>query len=218
MYFLDIFTALNLFYPPLIIIQLASIWGTFFLVKKWFGQFQELRELRKILDAFPATKADLLLDYKIGENDITRIEGIEHKSELTLALSESKNKLIIISGFISDYVVLKNKKFLPMLEDCLSRGVIVYLGYGEKVSYGSAQDYQKAIIQLEKLKVRFTNLLIKKFNNHQKLLIKDSDYMICGSFNWLSNYKVKRDELSFKFTNQPAIMTEISIVEKLFEE
>ena len=43
--FWTFFTALNLFYPPLMIIQLASIWGTFFLVKKWFGQFQELREL-----------------------------------------------------------------------------------------------------------------------------------------------------------------------------
>lgn len=215
--FWTFFTALNLFYPPLIIIQLASIWGTFFIIKKWFGQLQELRELRKILAAFPAIRADLLLDYKNGENDITRIDGKNHKSELILALNESKNKLIIISGFISKYVISRDKKFLPMLEDCLSRGVIVYLGYGEWPSY-EENEARRSLIQLKELKERFPNLLIKKFHNHTKLLIKDSDYMICGSFNWLSNNKVKRDELSFKFTNQPAIMTETSIIMELFEE
>ena len=42
------------------------------------------------------------------------------------------------------------------------------------------------------------NLYIYEFDNHYKSLVKDSDYFLVGSINWLSNSRGKNFERAWK--------------------
>ncbi len=106
----------------------------------------------------------------------------EHPPLLREALETANKRLIIISPWITDAVV--DADFLRRLKALLEKGVGVHIGYG----LGEDKPNQvRALQELHKLAAGRTNLSIVRLGDtHAKILIKDSDWLVTTSFNWLS--------------------------------
>jgi hypothetical protein len=192
-------TVVLLLYPPLVVTQLGFTWGTFALCAFMAGNRQEINELKAALSTYPASMQNRVEDHARGCT-IDKIIGKAHKRELSSAAKEASRELVILSGWLTSSVV--NDLFVRTLEDAMSRGVKIYIGYGWEDWNGSHSESASsadAIFRLNALKKKNPNAIhIAKFANHQKILIKDNDYIICGSNNWLSNNAFRNSEISMK--------------------
>ncbi|MEQ9410693.1 MAG: phospholipase D-like domain-containing protein [Fuerstiella sp.] len=143
----------------------------------------KIEELKKLLAEQPA---QMLRTYECGKI-------------LNEAIANAKQKLLIVSAFLSRQVV--NASFIERLEGCLKRGVQVWIGFGfgdggkrERYDWTDAED---ALKQLRKrYKKQF--ILHDLKNSHEKILIVDDAYVVVGSYNWLSfqqdkNSKYRRE-------------------------
>ncbi|MFC1594689.1 phospholipase D-like domain-containing protein [Candidatus Omnitrophota bacterium] len=124
----------------------------------------------------------------------------QHMFELYEAIRLAEASVIILSGWARSYVV--NDKLISALEEAIKRNVSIYIGYGFKDSRNVQQQDDRAK-QAEKSLLRLQsrypqNVFIGKFDCHDKLLIKDEDYYIIGSNNWLSNSGFRNSERSTK--------------------
>lgn len=133
------------------------------------------------------------------------VAGAEHKLELSSALKDVKKDLYIASGFLSSNVV--NESFIQNLESALSRDVNVRLIFSSVKSHSDwmKPDYQKALESLTLLSEKYPRLELIQKHTHQKGIVVDHRYAITGSFNFLSNEKVTREETSFKVYEAEAI-------------
>lgn len=197
---------------PLTYIQLIFTWGTYLLSWVFFNQrkkIHELTELTNTLKNYPKINPkEIRKKYNKDKQIIIQIEGKAHKKELIDSINNSKEDLIILSGWISDYVIMKNEEFLPSLISALKKGVNVYLGYGYETSGKHESRYAtKALKEFESLEDKYSNLKIKVFATHKKLIIKDDEYIICGSFNWLSNNSVNNEEASLKIKDLDTVIS-----------
>lgn len=127
---------------------------------------------------------------------VSRLYGAEaHAEQLKKAMRNAKESIIILCGWVTDYVI--DDEFKVLLKDALERGVNVYIGYGY-VAANEAKPRNDAQKRAEDY--LYKNLLpwcveqdpkgilkVVKHPNHAKILIRDEEYAICGSFNWLSN-------------------------------
>ena len=133
------------------------------------------------------------------------IDGVTNlKSELDSALATAKERILIMSGWASSYVI--DDAFIQNCMTLLSSGTEVHLGFG----YNSSSDRRKpewekrGRQQVGNLMTRALeekvdhNLYIYEFDNHYKSLVKDSDYFLVGSINWLSNSRGKNFERAWK--------------------
>ncbi|SPA25382.1 conserved hypothetical protein [Cupriavidus taiwanensis] len=136
----------------------------------------------------------------------------EHPGLLKKALTRSKNRLLIISPWITHHVI--DNMFVLSLEALLRNGVDVTIGYGLAEEEGTkvvdrakpkpAITYQ-AEQELSKIQKRFDNFkLVFLGNTHRKLLVSDDSFAVVTSFNWLSfrgdPSKKARDEFGFLVT------------------
>lgn len=135
------------------------------------------------------------------QNELTQfpvrpVSVFEHPPLLDEALTNSNERLMIIAPWIRTKVVDFN--FINKLEKLLQKGTKVYIGYG----IGDGKNDPGAIRKLERLYEKYTNFTFKEFGNtHAKVLLSDSEFVVVGSFNWLS-FKgdpnaIFRDEQSF---------------------
>jgi phosphatidylserine/phosphatidylglycerophosphate/cardiolipin synthase-like enzyme len=133
---------------------------------------EERRKLKQKLD-------QLKTQSKISEI----IHTYEHRNYLFKALKEAKQRLMIVSPWITGYVVDQN--FLEMLEETLKKKIQVYIFYGIKSS--SQQNNPISIQKLEELSTQYKNLRFEKVKNtHRKILVCDAEFGIVTSFNFLS--------------------------------
>ena len=97
------------------------------------------------------------------------------------------------------------------LKKAVNRGIKIYIGYGWQYPSGQNQQSSREIEALKLIDdVNETNkgmgkIICKKFPNHSKILLCDSQYAICGSANWLSNTGYHNREVSVKITDQKII-------------
>ena len=118
----------------------------------------------------------------------------EHPRLLTAALTQSKNRLLIVSPWINHHVV--DDRFVRSLEALLRNGVDVYIGYGlgtnEDIKGNDKARGQPPITpeverEFDDLRKRFDNLTVKCVGNtHRKQLVSDDKFAVITSFNWLS--------------------------------
>lgn len=136
---------------------------------------------------------------------LSPIDGLENlKSELDFALKNAEQRLLIMSGWASSYVI--NTQFIDNCLKLMSRGVEIHIGFGyDTTSDKKMPDWEKKgrsqVNQLMKQAIDQdleNNLFIYEFDNHYKSLVKDSDYFITGSINWLSNSRGKNYERAWK--------------------
>lgn len=62
------------------------------------------------------------------------------------------------------------------------------------------------------------NIHIGEFSNHEKMLIKDSDYVVYGSNNWLANKSFKNSEHSSVIHSSELSEKEFARISKLIIE
>jgi hypothetical protein len=133
------------------------------------------------------------------------IAEAQHKSALAAAFKDVRTILFIASGFLSSRVV--NKAFIEKLETVLRKNVSVKLIFSDIRSHSDwmKSGYSQALDSLTALSKIYPNLELIQKHTHQKGIVVDLQYAIVGSFNFLSNHKVVRDESSVKLYESEAI-------------
>ena len=219
-----IWTLIKIPYPPLNYFQFANILISYFLITKIFTNFQnkdqEIKNERRQKNEIETRLKTLENEYGLKLKSINKQKEIKfiedhetHVNTLSDALSKSKDRIIILSGWVTDRVI--DNTFKNLLLDALKRGVDIYVGYGyqskidKKISRAEQKNAESALHDLQSWCSKFKpdgRLNIYNFPNHQKLLISDEKYMVCGSFNWLSNSGYSKNvELSIGVTHQETI-------------
>ncbi|MFA0164999.1 phospholipase D-like domain-containing protein [Vibrio breoganii] len=156
----------------------------------------------------PSCKESDWLFYKeeVESNEV--IHGKQHIAELDHALNTANYELIIVSGFISTYVV--DAIFLAKLAKLLDKRVRVCLIYPD-ISRHNSNDwmykgFKEADYALKQLASRYPKLELMNSKTHQKTIIVDRSYAIVGSYNFLMNATAERnEEASVKFHDQGTI-------------
>ncbi|MBZ7987974.1 phospholipase D-like domain-containing protein [Campylobacter canadensis] len=122
------------------------------------------------------------LDIKDGQI----IDECSHKKYFKYILENAKNDIYIQSPWIRFQVL---NEYLDYIKSALSRKVNIHIKYG--IENKSKRD-NKAIIDKKaeevfiELKNNYANFKTYKDNSHEKFIICDNDFIINGSFNWLS--------------------------------
>jgi hypothetical protein len=145
----------------------------------------EIAQLREQLEA--AQKRLEALTEANKRRQVRDLYMLDHPPLLVDALDTAKERLLIISPWI--YGVVVDNVFLGKLEALLRRGVNVLIGYGinedeTKLKRQPDVDARKKLAELAR---RNPNFVLKRLGNtHAKVLLKDREYVVVTSFNWLS--------------------------------
>ena len=126
------------------------------------------------------------------------------KAELNSALETAQDRVLIMSGWASRYVI--DEQFIQRCIKLLESKAELHIGFGyDSSSDKKMPDWEKEgrrqIGKLMKIALKKEiddRLFIYEFDNHYKSLVKDNDYFLTGSFNWLSNSKGKNFERAWK--------------------
>lgn len=135
----------------------------------------------------------------LNQLPVRSLSVFEHPALLDRALTDSKQRLMIISPWVLPRVI--DRSFLQKLRRLLEGGVRVYIGYG----IGNNTIHKDIAADLKQLSKTYSNFTLKKLGDtHAKLLLSDKSFVVLGSFNWLS-FKgdpsaTFRDEQSFYVT------------------
>lgn len=137
-----------------------------------------------------ATERIRFLEKKIDEMKNERkgadriLSTYDHRPLLLDALENACNTVVIVSPWIK-YGGLDNE-ILGRIEKALQRKTQVVIGYGISEKEDSDKGILQRLADIQK-KGHGKNLhLVKLSNTHEKVLIKDNEYMVITSFNWLS--------------------------------
>lgn len=154
--------------------------------KAEFERARETADQSGAEDSLRASEAELAKAIeKHSLAEVRHVEVYEHAALLQNALDGAEHRLLIISPWIRASVV--DEYFLGRLVALLKRGVEVAIGYGLGRDDGERQPDLAARERLHDLASKHTNLTVTRLGDtHAKVLIKDSEYSVVSSFNWLS--------------------------------
>lgn len=216
--FWTLWTVVLLFHPPLIFTQLAFTWGSYLICR----QLSENRRKIKELEACSSEYGDDFRKRILAaghESAFEVVDGREHWKELKHAITSARNEVVILSGWISSNVL--DRDLLQLIERRIRDGVTFFFGYGWRNSKGEHAGFEStdsAIQALKRLTLKHPeNIFIHSFPNHEKLLIKDRDYVICGSNNWLSNRGFRNSERSVKIFSTHLAATETERIKRMVQ-
>ncbi len=169
-------------------------------------------------------------EQKLTNNDITfeRVPTVENKSQIeTLsiwetkakfleAIQSAKEKLLIESPWIKSAAL----NYIPEIEKALKRKVNVMVLYGIE---GNDEHDEKAKKEMKRLEQNFNNFKLihlpthfestgnkNMVGSHKKLVIKDNEYYIHGSFNFLSFNKNEGQ----KVANEETLLIRVEVAKK----
>jgi predicted transcriptional regulator len=140
------------------------------------------------------------------------VEVFEHPNYLEDALTNSRERLMIISPWIRARVV--NERFIRTIKTALDRGVDIYIGYGIGDEGGRESNWDReAIKKLEGLATSNEHFHFQYFGDtHAKVLVCDNRWVITTSFNWLSfagdPNMAFRDERGI-FSSSPTVIAQL---------
>ena len=126
---------------------------------------------------------EIKLEIDIAEGKT--LETSEHKSYILYVLRNAKNAIYIHSPWVRYNVLQEYEKDI---ESALKRNIKVTIKYGLK----PRNKHDKKPIDTESTKLfdkwskEYPNFEAIPDDNHSKILVFDSEFMIVGSFNWLS--------------------------------
>lgn len=108
------------------------------------------------------------------------LKNEEIRNYFEKAINESHNELLIISPWISTYVINGLKE---LLDEAINRGVTI------KIIYGFGKDDR--LVESRNAATELSNcysgkIITKEMNTHYKLVISDNSFYIQGSYNFLS--------------------------------
>lgn len=137
-----------------------------------------------------ATERIRFLEKKIDEMKNERkgadriLSTYDHRPLFLDALDNAQNMVVIVSPWIKSGGM--NNEILGRIERALQRGTRVIIGYGISEKEDSDRWILQRLTDIQKKKYGDKLLLVKLSNTHEKVLIKDNEYMVITSFNWLS--------------------------------
>lgn len=122
----------------------------------------------------------------VGSKPVRPLPVYEHPAVLEEAISKASKRLLVVSPWIRRAVVDRN--FLRSIRQACGRGVKVSIGYGLGSDDISEKAWdEEARQELEGLAKELALLQVCRLGDtHAKVLIKDSEYFVITSFNWLS--------------------------------
>ncbi len=129
----------------------------------------------------------------------------DHRKELFSQLSETNSSLVILSGWVSGYGVdYKTKRMITRL---LKSNIEVTLGWGYTKNNEKPAAFTHTETWLKNLQRQYpSHLHLLYFRNHSKIIVRDDEEAVVGSFNWLSNNgRSRNDELSLVITDKETI-------------
>lgn len=122
-----------------------------------------------------------LLEAERGSTEVLQMH--EHRPKLLEAVRSAKEQLIIISPWLNSHAV--DYELRQEIGQALKRGITILIGYGFSEP---DQNEARTIKSLQKVAAGKRGMI--KFYRvgdvHSKVLICDDQFMIMGSFNWLS--------------------------------
>ena len=145
----------------------------------------------------------------------------QHIEFLYDTLQNAQESVCILSGTATSYVV--DNEFKDTLMDCLKRGVNIYIGYGYSSSFNKqskegynikAEQDLKKLVEFSKQKNLKGEIFVAEYKNHSKMLICDDKYVVCGSYNWLSNARGYNAERSYVISDKKRVGEESEIIKK----
>lgn len=137
-----------------------------------------------------STERICFLEKKIDEINNERkgadrvLSTYDHRPLLLDALDTAQNIVVIVSPWIKSGGL--NNEILGRIEKALQRNTQVIIGYGISKKEDSDKWVLQRLIDIQKKKHGNKLRVIKLSNTHEKVLIKDNEYMVITSFNWLS--------------------------------
>jgi hypothetical protein len=176
----------------------------------------ETAELRKAAENAAQAAAQRLAESQatLAQPTTRHLSVFEHRPLLELALRGTKERLLIISPWLSPEVV--DRVFLSDLEALLKGGVRAYLGFGLGQPEEDKEGQIRIIGQLENLATKYSEFNLKRLGDtHAKVLISDRVFGVVTSFNWLSfrgaQNRAFRDERGILFSKP-------DLIESLFND
>lgn len=153
------------------------------------------------------------------ESKFEIVDGINHWKELKEAISSARNEVVILSGWISSNVL--DRDLLRLIEVRMQSGVTFIFGYGWQNSKGEHAGFENTDFTIHALRELGRKhpgkIFLHDFPNHEKLLIKDRIYVICGSNNWLSNRRFRNSERSVKIFSTKLATTEAERIKRMVQ-
>ena len=122
------------------------------------------------------------------------LEVGEHKRYFIYVLQNAKKHIYIQSPWVRHDTLEIYKEYI---QSALEKGVKITIKYGmQKRSQKDKQEIDEEVLAyLNELKAKYPNFSLKHDYDHSKILICDDEFMIVGSFNWLSfRGEIKGDE------------------------
>lgn len=113
------------------------------------------------------------------------LEVGEHKWYFIYVLKNAKKHIYIQSPWVRHDTLEIYKEYI---QSALEKGIKITIKYGmQKRSQKDKKEIdEEALTYLNELKAKYPNFSLKHDYNHSKILICDDEFMIVGSFNWLS--------------------------------
>ncbi len=108
----------------------------------------------------------------------------DHRPILLDALETAQNSVVIVSPWIKAGGL--NNEILGKIERALQRRTQVIIGYGISNKEDSDKWILSRLFNIQKKSYGKYLHLVRLSNTHEKVLIKDNEYMVITSFNWLS--------------------------------
>lgn len=137
-----------------------------------------------------STERVRFLEQKIAEMENERkgadriLSTYDHRPLLIDALENAQNCVVIISPWIKSGGL--NNQILNLIEKAVQRKTRIVIGYG----ISEKEDNHKWILDrlgdIQKKRHGQYLVLVRLNNTHEKVLIKDNEFMVITSFNWLS--------------------------------
>ena len=108
----------------------------------------------------------------------------DHRPLLLDALQNAHKSVVIISPWIKSSGL--NNQILSLIDKAVQRKTRVIIGYGISEKEDSDKWIIKSLNKIKEKKYGDYLELVRLSNTHEKVLIKDNEFMVITSFNWLS--------------------------------
>ncbi|WP_407380261.1 phospholipase D-like domain-containing protein [Helicobacter sp.] len=148
----------------------------------------ENKALKENIEKFSNLTAEAIekqVNLELDLSEGATIETTQHKEYLLYALKKAKQAVYIHSPWVRHNVV---KEYEKHIESALQKGIKVSIKYGLKPRNKNDKlpIDTKSKMLFDKWDKSYPNFKATTDNNHSKILICDDEFMIIGSFNWLS--------------------------------
>jgi len=214
--FWSLWTIIEVYSTQLEIKQLFVIWffrHMLLLIGKKNKKILDLElEIESATGRCTEEEQEKIRQHDSGVKEVLRDK--EHRNFLIKSIKDAKERIIIMSAWVSASAIQAHVGF--ELEKALEKGRKIYIGFGyETNGEYEARDEESEERLLELSDKYFDQLYIGKFATHQKLLVIDSETIVWGSANWLSNRKFKNTEASVVISDTATATSEGVVAEEL---